>query len=428
MHPLEKLSKEAGDYVTEKNRPWFENLMEEHHPGYKEQQRQKEIRKRRLRLIWISLSSSMVTVAVVISLVFLWPLMFPTTDSPPGKHYLLENEESTISSLSDLNADIQNFFLELDVGYESKIRHWFDSVSGDTLYYELDLGNQDTLETIIIYIYINPYYENKEDLKDINPADVNEIAVGEFIVMCNKVVEDKDWAFLLSYRAVSEHNGVTIYIEYEQLSLDEESNFFNFFEQTFRPPGHPAPAASDLSKKPPGHNPEVSNISDAPPETPSDNPSQDPPVKHYAFEDEITVASNLTELNSVLQIIRVEFAVGYEANIERILDSASGDTLYYRLTLDNPEMFEAIIVYIYINPDYENRNELPIIPDISQTTFINDFLLSYNESIVEDGIFFLTIRAAADISGIALYLEYDQLSLTEESNFLNFFSQTFQVL
>ncbi|MCL2798152.1 MAG: hypothetical protein FWD58_08895 [Firmicutes bacterium] len=230
MHPLEKLSKEAGDYVTEKNRPWFEDVMEEHYPGYKEQQKQKKIRKHRLRLTWISLSSSMAAVAIVVSLVLLWPLMFPISDDPPGKHYLLENEESTASNLAALNADAKNFLLELDAACEGEVRQWFDSVSGDILYYSLIFENQDSLEAFKIYVYVNPDYKIPVGLEDATET----ISLGKFEITYFKKIINDDWAFVLTYHAITEYSGVTIYIEYEQLSLDEESNFFNFFSQTFQ--------------------------------------------------------------------------------------------------------------------------------------------------------------------------------------------------
>ena len=258
MHPLKKVMKEAENQIREDNRAWFEGFMEENYPGYLARQEKEKIRKRKLRVLWVSLSSSMAAVAaIVVSLVLLLPLLFPAPNVPPKKHYLAENERETTLELATLNATLPEMYLEFDAHYEGKVRRFYDSVSSDTLYYKLNFvqQNEEIDEKVIIHIYVNSDYEKQ---KNIDSSIVKEMSIGEFDISYNELIEEESSLFTLTYLAVTQHGGITIYIEYEQLSLDEEGNFFHFFEQTFRLLGSDkTPAGSDQSDDElPNENPE----------------------------------------------------------------------------------------------------------------------------------------------------------------------------
>ena len=386
MHPLKKVMKEAENQIREDNRAWFEGFMEENYPGYLARQEKEKIRKRKLKVLWVSLSSSMAAVvAIVASLVLLLPLLFPAPNVPPKKHYLLENEREVVSDLAEMNADLSEMYLEISAEYEGKVRKVYDSISSDTLFYKLEFKQQNEFvdEKIIVYLYVNLDYEILMELED---SVVQTTSIDAFTITYNKKIIGADFPFLLSYHAITEYNGIAIYIEYEQLSLDEEGNFFNFFEQTFRLPGpDKTPAGSDQSDdEVPNENPEQNN----PIETPVDIPEeQTPQDKHYAIDEEMTEKSELSELNTDLHDIRVEFGAGFDGRVERAYDSDSGDTLYYRLVFENPETTESPEVWIYANPYYTDRKELKT-PEF-KTSDVGGFALTYSESVEGEGCCFL---------------------------------------
>lgn len=236
-HSINRQRQEAEKTILEENREWIDNFMQENYPGYQRRQEPREkqkVKNHRLRTIWFSIGSSMAAmVIIVVTLIFTWPLMFPVpppNPPDPPKKYLTENEVSVKSDLTELNADLEGFIIMLDTGYEDFVLRTYDSEYGDTLYYEVTIINEDTVERITIYAYVNSLYEHQGETSEQNIT----ASVGGFTIKYSEEVQDEGWAFTLICYAKFEYNDSAIYIDYKQLSLDEESNFFDFFEQAFQ--------------------------------------------------------------------------------------------------------------------------------------------------------------------------------------------------
>lgn len=219
--------KHAQKAILEQNKEKYEKLMDQY---YSEIPKHAEKKAFNSKTLFISLSS-VFAVFIIISLFTLWSIFFPSLDSTSAKHYLTENEVYTEIDLLELNSNLNSFSIELQDIYNTKIERVYDSESHDILYYKLQLINDDeTFETIFIEIYTNPNFKNRKKL----PDDVNYKTLGEFNLIYNENIQDDEWAYIIKFLALTEYNDIMIFINYEQLSLDNQNNFFNFFMKTIK--------------------------------------------------------------------------------------------------------------------------------------------------------------------------------------------------
>lgn len=214
-------AKFAEKSILEKNKKRYEEFMDAEFPGYL-------AKKRKRREIVFSIST------VLVLFVFAFMGIFVTL--PPSasgdsetKKYFSENIIFETLDLAGANLRLNGVKVNLDEKYTTLIQRAYDSVSGDDLYYRFQATNEDiTFETIDIEIYVNPYYEDKNSLKH----EPITYLFKDVEMQYNLYVTDEDFAFTVNYKAVMEHDGWSMYIDYEQLSADEQGGFFGFLEQS----------------------------------------------------------------------------------------------------------------------------------------------------------------------------------------------------
>lgn len=83
-------------------------------------------------------------------------LYYTLYSKPKNIFYLTENYVLVDSDIDELNADLTLFTLEVDTAkYSFKVIRTYDSVSGDTLFYRLDIISQDISLKTQIEIVVN---------------------------------------------------------------------------------------------------------------------------------------------------------------------------------------------------------------------------------------------------------------------------------
>lgn len=185
------------------------------------------------RIAILGSSAASVILTVVLCLVFLLPSnLGPGIVDPPKKHYLLENEVSVPSDIEELNLNLSGVIINLTSRYDFKIQRTYDSESNDNLFFLISIAGEDTFETVKIYVYINPDYEHKKQTIE-EPIKTKNIG-GFDVEYKESITKDSDEIFTFIYVAKTAHENLAIYLEYEQLWFKEETNFFNFFEETIK--------------------------------------------------------------------------------------------------------------------------------------------------------------------------------------------------
>lgn len=221
MNIKKKLGRQADDYLDQfENEQFHQEVREELFP------QPTPARKRiRPKQVWISFAATMAIACVV--LVCCLTLLTPSTGKPSGdpvkppeKEYFFENEKQESCALDQINSSLDGS-IAFDIAQCDTTRK-FDSVSNDTLYYQIVYINEDMLEDIRLQIYINDAY--KFDWH-INRCDSNA-KIKDINVDYLTSYSDQEFYFTVFTQAYITLDNAKIYVEYSGVSLDGQSNNF----------------------------------------------------------------------------------------------------------------------------------------------------------------------------------------------------------
>lgn len=221
-HSVSKEDKE----LLEQDKPWLDAFLQEHYGVAP--------KKKNAKKVWVTLTACAAAVALVLTLALCLPRVFRSsdtgkTDMKGEKHYSLENQATTASNLAEVNQCLQGFSLQVLSDYELEVSRFYDKFYNETLYFMVRVLNEPSLIDSTIFLYVNPDFACTSELEldkettNINGFDLDYIH--SFIL--------NDPIYTVSYKSLTEYSGVTVYIEYTQLSLSENGDFFDFFAQTF---------------------------------------------------------------------------------------------------------------------------------------------------------------------------------------------------
>ncbi len=221
-HSVSKEDKE----LLKQDKPWLDAFLQEHYGVAP--------KKKNTKRVWVTLTACAAAVALVLTLALCLPRVFRSsdtgkTDMNGEKHYAAENRTTREVDLAEVNNDLQKILIEFSADYVLDITCCYDSVYNDTLYYVIHGVNEQTLEDVLVNLYVNPDFACTAELElDKETTNVN----GFDLDYIHSFIFD-DPFYTVSYKSLTEYSGVTVYIEYTQLSLSENGDFFDFFAQTF---------------------------------------------------------------------------------------------------------------------------------------------------------------------------------------------------
>ena len=220
-HSVSKEDKE----LLKQDKPWLDAFLQEHYGVAP--------KKKNAKKVWVTLTACAAAVALVLTLALCLPRVFRSsdtgkTDMNGEKHYSLENQATTASNLAEVNQCLQGFSLQVLSDYELEVSRFYDKFYNETLYFMVRVLNEPTLMDSTMLLYVNSNFECAKKIE----GEKKQKTVGVFDLEYAKMVSVNDPIYTVSYRALTEYSGVTVYIEYTQLSLSENGDFFDFFAQT----------------------------------------------------------------------------------------------------------------------------------------------------------------------------------------------------
>lgn len=211
----------AEKAITEENKEWYENFVKTQFPARKEE-------KRKRKKIMLSFSS---VLAVVLVAVIGVCVTLPKTSAPEeeGKFYYADNMRFEFVGIAEVNDILKDVYITANEIYALNVERAYDLISNDTLFYKIQLKNADeTYENVTLEFYVNPDYKSEKSLEN----EPLEYLFKNKTLTYNRKIIDNDWSYTIHYSAILEIENLEIYIDYEQFSIDEQSNFFEFLEQT----------------------------------------------------------------------------------------------------------------------------------------------------------------------------------------------------
>lgn len=215
MRLLKKQAKRTEQKLLAENTENYDALVRAHYPA--------PAKKRKVLPFAILGGVGVAAIALTLCLVFLLP-----NTAENNKSYNSENEQVADCTVEKINTDLSVIQLLVLSNYTYVCTYTFDSQYNDTLYYEITAKNTD-FTTATIRLYVNPDYKDRQKAPETSVTE----QCGDFTVKYDKTYTEDGGLYTVSYTAESQVNDVTIFITYEQLSLDDTGDFFNFFAQTF---------------------------------------------------------------------------------------------------------------------------------------------------------------------------------------------------
>lgn len=157
MNPEKKLKRivsESGKKLRKKDKAFRDKVVEEHYRG-----------ESALRRFVLGFPLALLcSVALCFGLVWITYSSMNGEPTPQPPIYYMDNEVSEVSTLEAFTADTPNVQFDFGDGNVSNVTLYYDSLSGDKLYYTLYCENTITLEYLNLTVIINEYYESSEEI------------------------------------------------------------------------------------------------------------------------------------------------------------------------------------------------------------------------------------------------------------------------
>lgn len=136
--------------------------------------------------------------------------------------------------------------------------------------------------------------------------------------------------------------------------------------------------------------------------------------KTYSFSNQEERNSDFSELNEVSAI---KFKESEKSSVICCYDKKYGDDLYYLVLYNNEDTFDVVTVKALINPLYKQEINTGL---YDKTSSVGQYDLKYVENIKsKEGLFEITAYGVIEYKDEILLIDYEGVSLIEESNFLN---------
>lgn len=180
-------------------------------------------RRRNNRLYWTIAGATCVVMAIILVSVFaIAPLIKENGDkdtAQPSKYYSYANRTEITVSVTELNGVVND--IEFSEENLVEVRKVTDTFYNETLYYILNYSLNDGLDIFRIIIDVNTEYEYDFGNKPYNKfCDVNGYEIA-YLEIC----EEGDGIYGFTGKAEIKNTSESIYIEYDGISLEQESNF-----------------------------------------------------------------------------------------------------------------------------------------------------------------------------------------------------------
>lgn len=180
-------------------------------------------RRRNNRLYWTIAGATCVVMAIILVSIFvIAPLIKENGDkdtAQPSKYYSYANRTEITVSVTELNGVVND--IEFSEENLVEVRKVTDTFYNETLYYIINYSLNDGLDIFRIIIDVNTEYEYDFGNKPYNKfCDVNGYEIA-YLEIC----EEGDGIYGFTGKAEIKNTSESIYIEYDGISLEQESNF-----------------------------------------------------------------------------------------------------------------------------------------------------------------------------------------------------------
>lgn len=138
---------------------------------------------------------------------------------PIDIYYSEEDINNIYSTYSDVNNDTKKFRLDLDAETIDQVSLFYDTKSGDKLYYTLEVGFESDMAKFVVKI--NNNYNYKFELN----TTINNISLPDYSMVYCKI--GRRGEPFIKYKGYIEQSEETVYFEYTQTPALGDEAFFD---------------------------------------------------------------------------------------------------------------------------------------------------------------------------------------------------------
>lgn len=143
-------------------------------------------------------------------------------------------------------------------------------------------------------------------------------------------------------------------------------------------------------------------------------------TKHYFLDNEKLIESNLEEMSLYTSYINFDKKLDWK--ISKFIDTIYNDTLYFVAECNKELTFESFIITVIVNKDYKYYGKT-IAYDKEEMLDKNKVFFKEEFVIAEEGIYTFNTKAKINTKAEILYIEYKEMRLDKNSNFLSSLKQ-----
>lgn len=222
MNPEKKLKRivsESGKELRKKDKAFRDKVVQEHYRG-----------ESALRRFVLGFPLALLcSVALCFGLVWITYSSMNGEPTPQPPIYYMDNEVSEVSTLEDFTADTPNVSFDFGDGNVSNVTLYYDSLSGDKLYYTLYCENNTTLEYLNLTVIINEYYESPNNLDSSSEKYYTEDILGITFECMNNGIDELTGTYSITASA-EDVGGYGIKINYATYFPEYRDMFAQFVE------------------------------------------------------------------------------------------------------------------------------------------------------------------------------------------------------
>lgn len=219
---LKKAAKKQEEEILAKDKDFYNAIIKEHfdEASIKMETPKKQILFKK-KNFWMSFCSAFILIVCLSSFLGIWL----DKDGEQTKRYSKENCQGIVSTIEELNNDLQFSKIKLSENYEVAVILNYDTVSGDHLYYNLTISSIEDIEHVDLMIYINRDYEYNIEIND----KAQDLVVNEFkIKYLYSFQVDSDNLYAHNVTANLLTNFEAYRIDYIQMNFEETYGFETF--------------------------------------------------------------------------------------------------------------------------------------------------------------------------------------------------------
>lgn len=170
----------------------------------------------------ISSSLCVAVLVVVLLCVFLIEPQMPNEQDGDSNFYAVENQRTVVSSVEEVNNNAESISFKATSGIA--VKKVVDISYDETLYFVIDCSDEETMETVSIFVVVNSEYTLPFPIAG---EKIND-NINEYTISYTENYTEEDGLFYVDSAGEICTQSEIVYVRYSGVSFEKNSNFLAY--------------------------------------------------------------------------------------------------------------------------------------------------------------------------------------------------------